>query len=109
MGSIAIRRQSTEPFSFDDMGDGLPMMSDTIIMLDGVRTMDERQEIKRYLLEVIGEEGCGAACDESDVYYDDEGWKLNMCSFMEPWKLGKTVEEAKATLKELGSMGSGLS
>ena len=32
-----------------------------------------------------------------------------LCGFMEPWKLGTTIDEARATLAELGSMRFGLS
>jgi hypothetical protein len=70
----------------------------------------EDQEIRQALFDILGEEGCGVSCEENtDILHDEEGWKLMLCGFMEPWKLGKTVEEAKATLKELGSMGFGLS
>ena len=71
--------------------------------------MEDGQEIKKTLFEVIGEEGCGAACSDADIFRDEEGWKLMLEGFMGPWKIGETVEEAKQTLKELGSMGFGLS
>ena len=71
--------------------------------------MEDRQEIRKTLFEVVGEEGCGAACSDAELFCDEEGWKLMMEGFMEPWKIGKTVEEARQTLNELGSMGFGLS
>lgn len=72
--------------------------------------MDDRYEIEKALFEAVGEEGCGTTtCDDADIIFDEEGWKLMMCAFMEPWKLGKTVDEAKATIRELGSMHYGLS
>ncbi|NLJ28180.1 hypothetical protein [Desulforhabdus amnigena] len=71
--------------------------------------MSDVQEIRETLMDVIGEEGCGVSCTEADVFHDDEGWKMQLECFMGPWKLGKTVEEAKTTIKELGSMGFGLS
>jgi hypothetical protein len=40
---------------------------------------------------------------------DDEGWKMMLEGFMEPWKLGQTLEEAKTSLREYGRMGFGLS
>lgn len=72
--------------------------------------MDDHQLIRETLFEILGEEGCGITCeDNADILHDEEGWKLMLCGFMEPWKLGATVEEARASLKELGSMGFGLS
>ncbi len=72
--------------------------------------MEDLQEVRNTLFQILGEEGCGMSCeDNTDIFYDEEGWKLMLCGFMEPWKLGKTVDEAKATLKELGSMRFGLS
>jgi hypothetical protein len=72
--------------------------------------MDEQQEIRDTLFEVLGEEGCGTTCeDDVDILHDEEGWKLMLCGFMEPWMLGKTADEARRTLKDLASMGFGLS
>jgi hypothetical protein len=71
--------------------------------------MGEREEILSYLYELIGEEGCGMSCGEADVYRDEDGWKLKMEGFMEPWKIGQNVHEAKSSLKEYAHMGSGLS
>jgi hypothetical protein len=34
---------------------------------------------------------------------------MQLESFMGPWKLGETVDEAKSTIRELASMGFGLS
>ncbi len=72
--------------------------------------MDGHRELVDTLLEVMGDEGCGVSCEENaDIFQDDEGWKLRLCGFMEPWKLGTTVSEARAALTELGSMHFGLS
>jgi len=71
--------------------------------------MDEHRELMDELLEIMGEGGCGTACeDEADIFHDEQGWKLMLCGFMEPWKLGTTVDEAKVTLADLGSMHFGL-
>jgi hypothetical protein len=43
------------------------------------------------------------------IYKDEEGWKMMLEGFMEPWKLGHTVEEAKASIEEYAGMGFGLS
>lgn len=76
---------------------------------DGIEAeMSEQQEILDYLVEVVGEEGCGISCIAADVFKDEDGWKLIMEGFMEPWKIGKNVHEAKETLKELSSMSFGL-
>jgi len=72
--------------------------------------MEDEQKIRETLFEILGEEGCGINCeDDVDILYDEEGWKFMLCGFMEPWKLGKTVDEARTTLYELGSMRFGLS
>ena len=71
--------------------------------------MEEKTEIVTFLMNVIGEEGCGVSCSEADVFKDDEGWKMKLEGFMEPWYLGKTVAEAKTQIKEYASMGFGLS
>jgi predicted RNase H-like HicB family nuclease len=49
------------------------------------------------------------SCEEATVFQDDEGWKMMLEGFMEPWQLGRTVEEAKASIKEYAKMGFGLS
>ncbi len=71
--------------------------------------MEERAEILKYLMDVIGEEGCGVSCEEAEVFQDDEGWKMMLEGFMEPWYLGKTAEEAKTRIQDYASMGFGLS
>ena len=70
--------------------------------------MGDREEINRYLYELVGEEGCGVTCDAADIFYEEDGWKLKMEGFMEPWKLGATVDEAKAALKAYASQGFGI-
>jgi hypothetical protein len=73
------------------------------------QSMKDKKEIRKVLYETVGEEGCGAVCSEADIFHDEEGWKLMMEGFMGPWNIGKTVEEARQTLRELGSQGFGLS
>ena len=71
--------------------------------------MEEKAEILNMLRRVIGEEGCGVSCEEAEVFKDEEGWKMFLEGFMEPWFIGKTVEEAKTSIREYASMGFGLS
>ncbi|MGC8491284.1 MAG: hypothetical protein ACP5SH_06060 [Syntrophobacteraceae bacterium] len=72
--------------------------------------MEDERRIRETLYEILGEEGCGISCEEdADIFHDEEGWKLMLCGFMEPWKLGATVEQARASLKDLGAMRYGLS
>ena len=47
--------------------------------------MDETGELREYLMNVIGEEGCGVSCDEAEIFKDEEGWKIMLEGFMEPW------------------------
>jgi hypothetical protein len=70
--------------------------------------MTEREEILRFLLDTIGEEGCGVSCQDAEVFEDDKGWKMMLEGFMEPWYLGRTVEEAKSSIQEYADMGFGL-
>jgi hypothetical protein len=71
--------------------------------------MSARQEILATLMEVLGEEGCGVSCEEATLFNDEEGWKMMLEGFMEPWKLGQTVEEARASIREDAEMSFGLS
>ena len=71
--------------------------------------MSEREDILDALMQVIGEEGCGVACEEATVFKDEEGWKFFLEGFMEPWRLGYTLAEAKASIREYARMGFGLS
>jgi predicted RNase H-like HicB family nuclease len=48
------------------------------------------------------------SCQDAEVFKDDQGWKMMLEGFMEPWYLGKTVEEAKARIQEYANMGFGL-
>jgi hypothetical protein len=63
--------------------------------------MSERETILNELMQVIGE--------EASVFEDEDGWKMMLEGFMEPWKLGRTVSEAKAAIREYARMGLGLS
>jgi hypothetical protein len=71
--------------------------------------MSDRGEILNFLMEVLGEEGCGVSCENADVFQDEEGWKMKLEGFMEPWKLGNSVEEAKKSIREYADMRFGLS
>ncbi len=70
--------------------------------------MEEKEEILNVLMEVIGEEGCGVSCKEAEVFKDEEGWKLFLEGFMEPWFIGISADEAKTSIKEYASMRFGL-
>ena len=71
--------------------------------------MNDREVILEALMQVIGEEGCGVACEEATIFRDEQGWKMVLEGFMEPWKLGHSVEEAKASIRDYARMGFGLS
>ena len=71
--------------------------------------MEGYDELRQTLFDVIGEEGCGVSCEEANIFKDEEGWKMMLDGFMAPWKLGTTVSEAKASIKEYASMGFGFS
>jgi len=71
--------------------------------------MSDREEIIATLMQKIGEEGCGVSCEEATVFKDEDGWKMMLEGFLEPWKLGHTVEEAMASIEEYAGMGFGLS
>jgi hypothetical protein len=71
--------------------------------------MNGREEIVKFLYDVIGEEGCGVSCSDADISEDEKGWSMMLEGFMEPWYIGKTIEEAKASIREYASMGFGLS
>ncbi len=71
--------------------------------------MGDREIILSELMDVLGEEGCGVSCEEATLFQDDEGWKMMLEGFMEPWKLGTTVEEATASIREYAQMSFGLS
>ncbi len=71
--------------------------------------MSDRDTILSALMDALGEEGCGVSCEEATVFQDNDGWKMMLEGFMEPWQLGQTVEEAKARIKEYAKMGFGLS
>ena len=70
--------------------------------------MSDKEEILEELMGVLGEEGCGVSCEEATIFKDEDGWKMMLEGFMEPWKLGQTVEEARTSIKEYAAMGFGL-
>ena len=71
--------------------------------------MNDRETILSALMDALGEEGCGVSCEEATVYQDNDGWKMMLEGFMEPWQLGQTVDEARARIEEYAQMGFGLS
>ena len=71
--------------------------------------MGDRDIILSELMDVLGEEGRGVSCEEATLFQDDEGWKMMLEGFMEPWKLGTTVEETRTKIREFVKMGFGLS
>ena len=71
--------------------------------------MSDRQKILEALMDVLGEEGCGVSCEEATIFEDDDGWKMMLEGFMEPWMLGRSVEEARTRIREYAAMGFGLS
>jgi len=44
--------------------------------------MSKREDILEALMQVIGEEGCGVACEEATVFKDEEGWNRFAQSFL---------------------------
>ena len=71
--------------------------------------MNEHEDILDALMQVLGEEGCGVACEEATIFKDKDGWKMMLEGFMEPWKLGQSVAEAKTSIREYARMGFGMS
>jgi hypothetical protein len=71
--------------------------------------MGDREAVLDVLMQVIGEEGCGVACEKATVFKDEDGWYFVLEGFMEPWRLGHTPVEAKASIREYARMGFGLS
>jgi hypothetical protein len=70
---------------------------------------DQKQQIYDLLYDIVGEGGCGLACTDSELYQEEDGqWKLNLCGFMEPWPLGKTLEEVETNLRDYAQQGFGL-
>jgi hypothetical protein len=65
--------------------------------------MGEKEEILTALKEVVTED----EYEHAELYHDQEGWKLMLRGFMEPWPLGRSVEEAKATLEQRAGEGFG--
>jgi hypothetical protein len=69
---------------------------------------DEKERIYDLLHEIVGEGGCSGACTEADLYQEEGVWKLFLCGFMEPWKLGTNLAEVEASLREYAGQGAGL-
>jgi hypothetical protein len=69
---------------------------------------DERQRVYDLLFDIVGEGGCAGACTESELYQENGEWKLFLCGFMAPWRLGKTLAEVESNLKEYAGQRYGL-
>ena len=70
---------------------------------------DQKQQIYDLLYDIVGEGGCGVSCSEGELYQEEDGeWKLNLCGFMEPWSLGKTLDEVEANLRDYARQGFGV-
>ncbi len=69
---------------------------------------NEKQKIYDLLYEIVGEGGCAGACSDSELYQEDGDWKLFLCGFMEPWSLGRTLNDVEANLREYAEQGFGL-
>ena len=72
-------------------------------------SMEGEHDLIEFLVRLVGDEGCGGSCDRNSIFHDEEGWKLYLCSFMEPWFLGRTIEEARGAIEAYAGMGFGLS
>jgi hypothetical protein len=70
--------------------------------------MTDEEELMQVLYDALGEEGCGVSCEDATLYKDEEGWQMMLEGFMAPWKLGHTLEEAKASIRDYAAMGFGL-
>jgi hypothetical protein len=69
---------------------------------------DQKQKIYDLLYEIVGEGGCAGACSEAELYEEDGEWKLFLCGFLEPWPLGKTLQDVESNLWEYAGQGFGL-
>jgi hypothetical protein len=69
--------------------------------------MTEEQEIFEYLMSKVGEGGCGADCETAEIHRTEDGFELQLGGFMEPWFIGRSVEEAKQSIDEYLSQGFG--
>ena len=79
-----------------------------IFRLGGIPMDNEKQKIYDLLYEIVGEGGCAGACSDSELYQEDGDWKLFLCGFMEPWSLGRTLNDVEANLREYAEQGFGL-
>ena len=69
---------------------------------------DEKHQIVDLIYEIFGEDGCGSACTDSEVFQEDGEWKLFLCGFLEPWALGQTLEEVEASMRAYAGPGFGI-
>jgi hypothetical protein len=69
---------------------------------------DDKQRIYDLLVDIVGEGGCAGACTESELFQENGEWKLFLCGFMEPWTLGKSVEEVEKNLRVYAEQGFGI-
>jgi hypothetical protein len=73
-------------------------------------TMEEdRQQLYDLLYDIVGEAGCGVSCTEAEIYKEDGEWKFFLEGFMGPWSLGRTISDAKASLRDYAHQAYGLS
>jgi len=68
---------------------------------------EEKQKIHDMMYDIIGEDACEGTCTDSDLYQEDGEWKLFLCGFMEPWRLGKTLAEVETSLRRHAGPGFG--
>ncbi|MGD8252670.1 MAG: hypothetical protein PVF20_10160 [Desulfobacterales bacterium] len=70
--------------------------------------MDDHQEIEAIVRDAFGEDCCGSACCEMDLFTDDGVWMIQLEGFMAPWPLGRTAAEVKAALAAYAQSGLGM-
>ena len=70
---------------------------------------DEQQRLCEIFNNVVGEAGCGVSCFEADIFKENGEWKIFLEGFMEPWPMGRTIEEFETNLREYAAQGFGLS
>jgi len=87
---------------------GTPVIDRVQRYTGGIPMDVTKQRIYDLLFEIVGEGGCGVACTESELFQEDGEWKLFLCGFLEPWSLGKTLEDVEINLRQYAGQGFGL-